>query len=51
MRVARRREGHYMLRSNLTDADPAKLWEMYLQLTHVEQACGRRRERRMIWAV
>ena len=38
LRVARRREGRYLLRSNLTDADPAKLWEMYLQLTHVEQA-------------
>jgi len=38
LRIARRREGRYLLRSNLTDTDPAKLWEMYLQLTQVEQA-------------
>lgn len=38
LRVARRREGRYLLRTNLTDTDPAKLWEFYLQLTEVEQA-------------
>jgi Transposase DDE domain len=38
LRIARRREGRYLLRSNLTDTDPAKLWQMYLQLTQVEQA-------------
>jgi transposase len=38
LRIARRREGRYLLRSNLTDADPEKLWTMYLQLTQVEQA-------------
>jgi hypothetical protein len=38
LRIARRREGRYLLRSNLTDTDPAKLWAMYLQLTQVEQA-------------
>lgn len=38
LRTARRREGRYLLRSNLTDTDPAKLWQMYLQLTQVEQA-------------
>jgi transposase len=38
LRIARRREGRYLLRSNLTDADPGKLWTMYLQLTQVEQA-------------
>ena len=38
LRVARRREGRYLLRSNLTDTDPEKLWTMYLQLTQVEQA-------------
>jgi transposase len=38
LRVARRREGRYLLRTNLTDTDPAKLWEYYLQLTEVEQA-------------
>ena len=38
LRVAWRREGRYLLRTNLTDTDPAKLWEFYLQLTEVEQA-------------
>lgn len=38
LRTARRREGRYLLRSNLTDTDPGKLWQMYLQLTQVEQA-------------
>lgn len=38
LRTARRREGRYLLRSNLTDTDPEKLWQMYLQLTQVEQA-------------
>jgi hypothetical protein len=35
---ARRREGRYLLRSNLTEADPAKLWQFYLQLVEVEAA-------------
>lgn len=34
----RRREGHYLLRSNLTQSDPARLWQYYLQLTEIEQA-------------
>jgi len=38
LRIAWRREGRYILRSNLTETDPAKLWEFYLQLTEVEQA-------------
>ena len=38
LRVCRRREGCYLLRSNLVDEDPAKLWEHYIQLTEVEQA-------------
>jgi transposase len=38
LRLAWRREGRYLLRTNLTDTDPAKLWEHYLQLTEVEQA-------------
>ena len=35
---ARRREGRYLLRSNLTDEDPATLWHYYMQLTEIEQA-------------
>jgi glycine cleavage system H lipoate-binding protein len=38
LREARRREGGYLLRSNLTNDDPAKLWLFYLQLIEVEQA-------------
>jgi transposase len=34
----RRREGRYLLRTNLTDDDPAKLWSYYLQLVKVEEA-------------
>jgi IS4 transposase len=38
LRVVRRREGHYLLRSNLTGTDPSKLWKYYIQLTEIEQA-------------
>lgn len=38
LKQVRRREGNYLLRSNLTDEDPAKLWTFYIQLTEVEQA-------------
>ena len=38
LRAARRREGRYLLRTNLKETDPAKLWEFYLQLNEVEQA-------------
>ena len=38
LRVVRRREGRYLLRTNLTESDPAKLWQFYLQLVEVEAA-------------
>ena len=38
LRQVRRREGRYLLRSNLTAADPAQLWEYYLHLVEVEAA-------------
>ena len=38
LRQARRREGRYLLRSNLTDGDPTTLWSHYLQLVQVELA-------------
>jgi transposase len=34
----RRREGRYLLRTNLIDNDPARLWGLYLQLVSVEEA-------------
>lgn len=34
----RRREGRHLLRSNLPESDPAKLWQFYLQLVEVEAA-------------
>ena len=30
------RDGHYLLRSNLTEGDPAVLWARYVQLTQIE---------------
>lgn len=33
-----RREGRYLLRSNLPPDNPAKLWEYYIQLTEIEEA-------------
>jgi hypothetical protein len=39
--VARSHEnenGRYLLRTNLTEEDPAELWEYYMQLTQVEEA-------------
>jgi DDE family transposase len=38
LRQARRREGRYLLRSNLTGRDPAELWRFYIQLVEVEAA-------------
>ena len=38
LRIARRREGRYLLRTNLTDKDPAVLWQYYVQLVAVEEA-------------
>jgi hypothetical protein len=37
LREARRREGHYLLRSNLCGEKPAVLWQYYIQLTQIEQ--------------
>jgi transposase len=38
LKVTRRREGRYLLRTNLTETDPVKLWNYYLQLGQVEEA-------------
>jgi hypothetical protein len=38
LRQVRRREGRYLLRTNLGGHDPAQLWSFYIQLTEVEQA-------------
>ena len=38
LRQVRRREGRYLLRSNLTGEDPATLWRYYMQLAEIEQA-------------
>jgi hypothetical protein len=37
-RKLRRREGGYLLRTNLTESDPATLWQYYIQLVAVEEA-------------
>ncbi len=36
LNAAQQRDGHYLLRSNLTDEDPAVLRTRYLQLTQIE---------------
>jgi transposase len=38
LRQVRKREGRYLLRTNLTEDDPAQLWNYYLQLVRVEEA-------------
>jgi transposase len=38
LRKAEMRDGHYLLRSNLTAEDPGVLWERYVQLTQIEAA-------------
>ena len=38
LRKTRRREGRYLLRTNLTNDDPAQLWQYYTQLVAVEEA-------------
>src|SRR5947199_984579 len=36
LHAAQLRDGHYLLRSNLTAEDPAVLWTRYVQLTQIE---------------
>jgi len=38
LRQAEQRDGHYLLRSNLTAEDPGVLWTRYIQLTQIEAA-------------
>jgi transposase len=38
LRRARRREGRYLLRSNMAGAAPETVWENYMVLTRIEQA-------------
>jgi hypothetical protein len=38
LRQVRRREGRYLLRTNLRGRDPAQLWEFYIQLVQIEAA-------------
>ena len=38
LRQARRREGRYLLRTNLCGRQPADLWQFYIQLTEIEAA-------------
>ena len=36
LKEAERRDGHYLLRTNLVAEDPAVLWDRYMQLTQIE---------------
>jgi len=38
LREVRRREGRYLLRTNLSGQKPAQLWQFYLQLAEIEAA-------------
>lgn len=38
LKQAELRDGHYLLRTNLTSEDPAVLWDHYIQLTQIEAA-------------
>ena len=38
LRQVRRREGRYLLRTNLEQDDPGKAWHFYMQLSQVEEA-------------
>ncbi len=38
LRQVRRREGRYLLRTNLRGRDPAQLWQFYIQLVEIEAA-------------
>lgn len=38
LRQVRRREGRYMMRSNLSSREPSAMWQFYVQLTQVEGA-------------
>jgi transposase len=38
LKKAAARDGAYLLRTNLTATDPARLWQQYIQLTEVEAA-------------
>jgi transposase len=38
LREVRRREGRYLLRTNLCGRDPAHLWQFYIQLVEIEAA-------------
>jgi len=38
LREVFQREGRYVLRTNLKESDPAKVWQFYLQLVEVEEA-------------
>ena len=37
-KAAEQRDGQYVLRTNLTDTDPAVLWQRYMLLTEIEAA-------------
>jgi transposase len=38
LRAVRRREGHYLLRTNLSQRQPSAIWEFYTLLTQIEEA-------------
>jgi hypothetical protein len=49
LRQVRRREGRYLLRTNLHGRDPAELWRFYIQLVEIEAAFRNLVPRRSKW--
>jgi hypothetical protein len=49
LQAAEQRDGHYLLRSNLTGEDPAVLWTRYVQLTQIESVLRSLKSELGIW--
>ena len=51
LRAATRREGRYLLRSNLTGENPAQIWRLYMLLTQVEEAFKNLKGDLAVWPI
>ena len=51
LKATEQRDGHYLLRSNLTGEDPAVLWTRYVQLTQIEGAFRCLKSELSIWPI
>ena len=51
LRQVRRREGRYLLRTNLCGRDPAQLWQFYIQLVEVDIDQSWQLSELLVWRV